>query len=383
MTTNLAASVVQSASPERASLARLGEIVLSADHKQRHCLTMLLFASLITTIGIGLMVWGAMLAMFSPHAVMLLAMLSIGTMATFYVLIRSGWNQRRADPTLAVPQTMAAQTLIAGAYAVLGPVHSTALILLALVMVFGMFSLRVGAARAVCVYTATVMAAVMVWRSHTAPEHYPPTLEWCNFVLMATVLISISQLSGQMMNMRLRLKQQTVALESALTQIRELATRDELTGLPNRRQMMSLLQEHTLRRTRGGHAFYVGIVDLDYFKQINDSYGHAIGDETLRTFAHHASTVLRATDVIGRWGGEEFLLILPAHAPGDPEIAIDRLRAALHRAPACAAAPALHVAFSAGLTRYRDGESPCQAIERADHALYQAKSAGRNCTVLL
>jgi diguanylate cyclase (GGDEF)-like protein len=383
MTTQLAASAPPSSPFLRAGVARLGDIVLSSDHKQRRCLTVLLLASLITAIAIGLMVWGTLLGMFRAREVAVLAVLSAGTMATFYVMIRSGWNQRCADPTLAFQQTIAAQTLVAGGYAVLGPVHSSALVLLALVMVFGMFNMRREAVRAVCVYTITAMGAVMAWRSQTDPHHYPVTQEWFNFILLATVLPAISQLSGQLMGMRVRLKTQKVALENALAHIQELATRDELTGLPNRRHMMNLLQEHALRRTRGGPAFYVGLVDLDHFKQINDSYGHAIGDETLRTFALQASAVLRATDAIGRWGGEEFLLILPGHGPGEAEIAVERLRSELAMAPACTAAPGLHVAFSAGLTRHRDGEAACHAIERADRALYEAKSAGRNRTTFI
>ena len=196
-------------------------------------------------------------------------------------------------------------------------------------------------------------------------------------------LAAMSRLSGQLRGRRRRLKAQKKGLERAVAHIEKQARRDGLTGRPSRRHIMNLLQEHALRRTRNGPAFYVGVIDLDHCKQINDNHGHAIGDEVLRGFALQASSVLRATDAIGRWGGEEFLLILTAHGPGEPEIAIERLRAALAAAPACAAAPELHVAFSAGLTRYRDGESACQAIDRADRALYEAKSAGRNRTIVM
>jgi diguanylate cyclase (GGDEF)-like protein len=185
------------------------------------------------------------------------------------------------------------------------------------------------------------------------------------------------------MSMRQRLKCQRAALQDALAQIRELATRDELTGLPNRRHMLDLLHEHAQRRSRGAQRFYVGIIDLDHFKTINDSHGHGAGDEALRTFAEQAEAMLRSTDAIGRWGGEEFLLILPENGQGDPAVCIERLRTALAATPACAAAPELRVAFSAGLTRFRDGEPIGQTIERADHGLYSAKEAGRGRTVLL
>jgi diguanylate cyclase (GGDEF)-like protein len=362
---------------------RLADLVLSSDRRQRRCLVVLLLASLVTAVGIALMIIGVALAMFRPGHVAVLAGLSAATMLTFYVIIRSGLNQRCEDPTLAYPQIIAAQTLVAGAYAVLGPVHSTTLIMLALVMIFGMFSMRGEAVRAACVYTVVAMAAMMIWCSRTDPQHYPASTEFFNFVVVATVMVAIAQLSDQLMDMRLRLKTQRTALQDALAQIRELATHDELTGLPNRRQMLDLLNEHAQRRARGGQRFYVGLIDLDHFKDINDTHGHGVGDEALRGFAEQAVGMLRTTDAIGRWGGEEFLLILPENGPGDPAIGVERLRAVLANFAVCADVPGLRVAFSAGLTRFRDGEPIGQAIERADHALYTAKSSGRGCTVLL
>jgi diguanylate cyclase (GGDEF)-like protein len=254
---------------------------------------------------------------------------------------------------------------------------------IALVMVFGMFNMRAEAVRAVCLYTLALVGAVMALRARTDALVYPARLEWFYFVLLATVLATISQLSVQLMDMRLRLKTQKLALENALARIQEIATRDELTALPNRRTMMGLLQDHALRRARGGLAFYVAMVDLDHFKHVNDTFGHAVGDEALRAFAAQAQAVLRNTDAIGRWGGEEFLLVLPESPPGQPTVGVERLRAQLAGLAVCAAAPELRISFSAGFTRYRDGEPVGQAIERADRALYEAKSSGRNRTVML
>jgi diguanylate cyclase (GGDEF)-like protein len=247
---------------------------------------------------------------------------------------------------------------------------------------FGMFTLRAEAVRAACVYTVVAMGLVMLWRTHTDPANYQLLHECFNFVIVTTVMAAIAQLSEQLVSMRLRLKTQRAALQDALSQIRELATRDELTGLPNRRHMLDMLHDHALRRARGGQRFFIGLIDLDHFKTINDNHGHGVGDQALRGFAEQAQAVLRATDAIGRWGGEEFLLILAENGPGEPTIGIERLRTALATTSICANVPELRVAFSAGLTRYRDGEPVGQAIERADHALYSAKSAGRGCTTV-
>lgn len=363
--------------------SRLADLLLTTDPRQRRCLTVLLLAALVTAIGIALCIAGVMLDVFPGRDVAVLTVLAAATMATFFVIIRSGINQRFADPTLAYPQIIAAQSLVAAGYAVLGPVHAATLPLLVLVMTFGMFTMRAAAVRAACIYTLVAIGAVMVWRSRTDPAHYPALLECFNFVMTATVIAAIAQLSNHLVSLRARLKSQRLALEDALAQIRELATRDELTGLPNRRHMLDLLNEHAQRRTRGGQRFYVGLIDLDHFKAINDSHGHCVGDEALRGFAVQAQAVLRTTDVIGRWGGEEFLLILPENGPGEPTVGIERLRAALADAPVSSSVPQLRVRFSAGLTRVRDGEPIGQAVERADHALYTAKSAGRGRAVLL
>jgi diguanylate cyclase (GGDEF)-like protein len=382
MTTQLAVSspIVPST---RLWLSRLGDAVLSTDDKQRRCLAVLLLAGLVMLIGICLMMYGALEGIFQLREVALLALASLVFTASFYIAIRSGWNQRRADPTLALPQAIAAQTMIAGVYAVAGPVHPSALVVLALVMVFGMFNMRAETVRAVSMYTLALMGLVMAWCAHADPQRYPANLERFYFVLLATVLAVISQLSGLLMDMRVRLKTQKLALENALAHIQQIATHDELTGLPNRRNMMEMLQDSALRRGRGGLPFYIAMVDLDHFKAVNDTWGHATGDQALRAFAAQAQSVLRTTDVIGRWGGEEFLLLLPENPPGVPTVGLERLRAGLADLQVCAAAPSLRVAFSAGFTRYQEGEPIGQAIERADRGLYAAKTAGRNRTVLL
>lgn len=362
---------------------RAADLILSTDHRQRRCLTVLLLASLVTLCGIGLMLYGSLLAIFHADSVAVLAALATATMVGFYAFIRSGRNQQCADPTLALPQTLAAQTLIAGAYAITGPVHPGMLIMLAVVMVFGMFNLRGGAVCAVCAYTLVLMGAVMAWGWHTDPLHYPAHLELFYFILLAIALPAISTLSGQLMGMRTRLKAHKRDLESALAQIQHMAVCDELTQLPNRRCMLDLLRQHALRRERGGASFYVGMIDLDHFKKVNDSHGHAAGDEVLRCFAGHAAAALRATDIIGRWGGEEFLVLLSETPPGDPTLGVSRLRTSLAGAEVCAAAPRLRVGFSSGFARYETGETVEQTIERADRALYAAKAAGRDRSVVL
>lgn len=364
-------------------LTRLGDLLLGTDSLQRLTLTLLGLAALVSSIVVMLLVYAASIGVADVRRVAMLSSSFFVFIGGFYVTIRSGHNRRFSDPTLAMPQAIIAQTLIACAYAVTGPVHGATVIMLALVMVFGMFSLRPAAVRIVSTYTVVIVGAVMYWCTLHQPEYYQPQRELFNFALTAVVMLAISQLSSQLMSMRTRLKTQKIALEQALAHIKEMAARDELTGLPNRRRMMTLAQEHATRHARGGPRFHVCIIDLDHFKNINDTYGHAAGDAVLRSFAAQAQVVLRTTDIIGRWGGEEFLLLLQETPPGEPTLGVARLRASLSAAPASSALPDVRVRFSAGFARYEDGEPIDQAIERADRALYAAKSAGRNCSVVL
>ncbi|KQQ89119.1 hypothetical protein ASF77_10565 [Massilia sp. Leaf139] len=362
---------------------RLANALLGSDSLQRLTLALLGLAALVTATVVVLLGYAASIGVADVRQVGILTLLFFVFISGFYGVIRSGLNQRFADPTLAMPQTVMAQTLIAAAYAMTGPVHGATVIMLSLVMVFGMFSLRPAAVRLACIYTVTLMGVVMYWCATHQPELYPARQEVFNFALTAIVMLAISQLSGQLSDMRTRLKTQKIALEGALAHIKEMAARDELTGLPNRRRMMTLLQEHATRRARGGPRFFVCIIDLDHFKNINDTYGHAAGDAVLRAFATQAQVVLRTTDMIGRWGGEEFLLLLPESAPGDPTLGVARLRESLAKMPASPALLELRIRFSAGFARYEEGEPIDQAIERADRALYAAKSAGRNRSVVL
>jgi diguanylate cyclase (GGDEF)-like protein len=361
----------------------LADLILTTDPKQRRCLMVQLLTAMLMAICMGAMAFAASVGMADPRQVAVMTIVCASSALTFYTLIRSGYNQGCADPTLAFPQTIVAQSLIGCGYAIGGPFHAVALLLFSLVMVFGMFSMRASAVRLACAYTLFISMAAMAWRVQTDPVNYPARIELIYFVLLATVLPAISGLSGHLMNMRLRLKTQKRALEEALARIHDMATRDELTGLPNRRSMMAQLEEHALRRSRGGLPFYIGMVDLDHFKSVNDTYGHAVGDDVLRAFGTQAREALRATDLIGRWGGEEFLLVLPETQAGEPTTGVARLRSNLGQAEVSAAEPHLRIAFSSGFTRYIEGEQIGQAIERADRALYRAKSAGRNRSVVI
>jgi diguanylate cyclase (GGDEF)-like protein len=182
--------------------------------------------------------------------------------------------------------------------------------------------------------------------------------------------------------MRARLQSQKLELERALERIGQMATLDELTGLANRRHMTTLLQAEHARLRRNGRSMVLALVDIDLFKRINDSYGHHAGDAVLKSFADTSRKALRAHDVLARWGGEEFLLMLPETAPQEGLGVVERLRDRLAQTSFEHVAPGLAVTFSAGLSVCTADSRLEACIEQADQGMYRAKSQGRNRSLL-
>ncbi|WBS05213.1 GGDEF domain-containing protein [Pseudoduganella sp. SL102] len=360
---------------------RIGDLVLSADFKQRRRAIVALMTAGVYAICIVILFYGGERGIFDPGWTGVLALACGSVVTAFYAAIRSGFNLRFSAPSLALPQAICAQTLVAAAYMIAGPAHPSMLALAAMVIVFGMFEMRTRYVWLLMRYTLVLMGAVMVWCALHDPLTYPPEVEVIHYAILATVLPAISSLSAQLRAMRERLQKQKAELETALEKIRRVATLDELTGLPNRRHMRELLAEHIARFDRGGPAFAVALADLDHFKSINDRFGHAVGDDVLTGFADRARAHLRTTDIVGRWGGEEFVIILAGSPPADLDSGMERMRRSLRDTPVCADVPEIRLTFSAGVTPYRKGESIDDVIERADKALYDAKHAGRDRSV--
>jgi len=213
-------------------------------------------------------------------------------------------------------------------------------------------------------------------------------------IMTAVVLMGSTFLTTRLQATREELRRQKHELARALEHIRELATHDELTGLLNRRHMLELMRLEQRRAMRSGLPLVLALLDLDHFKAVNDTHGHAAGDRVLQAFADAVRQCLRNGDVISRWGGEEFVVMLCNTPPDAARTLLERLRqtvAQLHvahpaepsGAPACRdAAPApLRITISIGFALHVPGERVEATLERADRALYAAKAGGRDRTV--
>lgn len=162
------------------------------------------------------------------------------------------------------------------------------------------------------------------------------------------------------------------ALQAALE--RE-ATFDQLTGALNRRRIEQGLAREMERSKRHGDALSVALMDVDHFKEVNDRYGHDVGDQVLQQLIARCRDNLRTVDLIGRWGGEEFLIVLPSTGRKSAGQSAERLRAQIAET---APGDPHGVTVSLGVACYRPGESLSALVKRADDALYRAKERGRN-----
>jgi len=178
-------------------------------------------------------------------------------------------------------------------------------------------------------------------------------------------------------------KSDSEILHNELTKVRMLSLTDENTGLPNRRAFLRRLEEEFQRAKQYKIPLTLALIDLDYFKEINDQYGHPAGDVVLNWYAHHGLPIFRHYDMISRYGGEEFAVLFPGTTAEGAGRAIAKLREHVARQTCTYEDQVIDIpTFSAGLATYREGEDEESLIKRADQALYRAKSLGRDQTAL-
>ena len=179
-----------------------------------------------------------------------------------------------------------------------------------------------------------------------------------------------------------RLEEQVRTLEGELRRLSDEVSTDALTRVANRRGLTQAFAAESARceRAGAGHPLSVGLIDIDNFKRLNDTLGHAAGDKALQALAAAVRERLRPQDHLARFGGEEFVVLLPATALDDALQSLTRLQRALSAALFMHDEREVFVTFSAGVTAWRPGETLEAALERADEALYEAKRTGKNRT---
>jgi diguanylate cyclase (GGDEF)-like protein len=296
-------------------------------------------------------------------------------------LITSGRSERTADPSLSRVQAYgnAALTLIGVAlYPQLAFAYALALFILMLTATYRMSKGRLNCMLAVVVL---LFAVLTFGQGHPLTVPSATALErWLSLLFFVVTLGRCVFLSVINTHNNRLLRERGIEMQAKLAEIERLAHHDELTGVLNRRRMMHFLGEELARHDRNGAPVSVALLDLDHFKAINDTLGHLCGDEVLRRLAAVVQRHARTTDRFGRYGGEEFLIILNDTATDAALLAVERVRSAVAKIDWSDISPELRVTFSAGVASYNGSESVELLLSRADLGLYEAKRCGRNCS---
>ena len=185
----------------------------------------------------------------------------------------------------------------------------------------------------------------------------------------------LTRLNGELEE---KVKERTRELEAAMAKLEDMATTDQLTGAFNRRKFDEIIEREVEGLRRYEQPLGLIIFDLDHFKRVNDQFGHVAGDEVLKELVNLLKINIRPTDCMIRWGGEEFLILVPHTDLEGARALAEKIRIKIenHIFPAVE-----HITISAGVTQYQPDDKPDQFVIRADRALYRAKAAGRNQVV--
>jgi diguanylate cyclase len=316
---------------------------------------------------------------FAPlHLVVALGTMAVVVNLAFFALLRFGRSiSRGTQARLGLAQLLFGVVAMLATYAVSGPAAPATTIIMASHIVYAAFSLTRRQIWRLTMAALVGLGLVMLGCHRWQPDRYPGDVQAVTFLYAAIVLPLVARLGGAIAGIQQQLRQRTEELGGALATVQQLATQDDLTRLHNRRHMTELLNLHLRAAERSDRHLAIALLDIDLFKQVNDRHGHQAGDTVLRGFAETARLALRSTDLLARWGGEEFLIAFPDTTIDRAAEGLERLRQALDGRFADLD-PELCITFSAGLVDARPGDDLGTVLDRADRALYQAKSNGRD-----
>lgn len=308
--------------------------------------------------------------------------LALVSQAALAVVFLRGWNARFKDPGLTEVQVLLALVWQTWSVAHLDQARGTFLAIYVLILLFGLFHLRPAVFRRcagfalggfLCVNLAEFMMGDWIGLSRAA-------LQICTLFI---VLVWLCLYAGFVQDSRQRMRQRRVSLQAhqdtlrgMMSQLEELASTDELTNLYNRRHFMRIAGK-SLASLDAIDTEGLALIDLDHFKRVNDTHGHAMGDRVLQAFAMTASECLRDSDLLARYGGEEFVLLIPRATREQLVDCCERIRYAFSLAKGYDTDVG-ELSLSIGMALLKRGDDLDKALHMADQALYRAKRNGRN-----
>ena len=312
------------------------------------------------------------------HAFINAALLTFFFIVVFFVVFRSGLNKHFQDASLTKPQILASALVVLYVLFESPDSHGTVALIFLVAFMFGVFRLNTRELLALSTIVALAYALVIAKQAQIGMDSTELNRRLLNWIVLTTVLVFFSVMGGYISGLRKKAQESKVQLEQAVLRIERLATRDELTGVSNRRSLVDALKIQQGRSGRYGTTFSVLMLDIDHFKRVNDTHGHRAGDLVLRDLAHAALRCVRSVDNFGRYGGEEFLVILDQTPLQGAIVVAQRLCECARELRFNDWAPDLRISISIGVTEYSKPEDWQVTIARADRALYRAKNDGRD-----
>ncbi|ABD87304.1 GGDEF domain-containing protein [Rhodopseudomonas palustris] len=312
-----------------------------------------------------------------------LAGCGLATVTLFLVLSEFGFADRFRDHYCVLPQSTINLVILLG-FAYFVP-QVGVLFLCSLFIVYGFSALRSTPRQTVIAWSLMAVGVGALLLLSERPISLPMATPLERFATMLVFVLALGRcmfIGVVSSALRERLYRRGVELKATYKRIEELAELDELTGASNRRCIMRMLDDEILRARRTAMPLTIALIDLDWFKRINDLYGHPTGDEVLRTFAITIFANIRNVDRFGRYGGEEFLLVLPETTQDSAQPTLDRLRRIVADLDWSAFSQGMTVTMSVGIASWCNNETPEALLARADDALYEAKADGRNRVAL-
>ena len=295
-----------------------------------------------------------------------------------YIIIRTGLNLKMDDPSLTAIQMCVAILVVMYGMYFANESRGVLLLIYIIVLLFGIFRLDTRNFLYISIFTLLTYGGDIALLHLYRPQGVNFHIEYLQWGVLALVLVAFSIIGGYISSLRQNLTISKSEQAKSIEIIREMAIRDELTGLFNRRHLLELLDYEKNRSSRGGGMFCLAMLDIDHFKNVNDVHGHLAGDTVLRTVATMMNNSLRNTEFCGRYGGEEFLIVLTHTDIKGALICAERVRTNIKNTLFPDIGPDFKVTVSIGLSEYQIREDVEKVISRADDALYRAKNGGRN-----
>lgn len=344
----------------------MSEVSVTEHSDQRQALRMRRFAmgAMGYVIGFAISALCYLAGLMAPEPILYAVPVVLALNGLMFAAFVSGANLHFSDPSLTMPQLLLATAVMMYGAAVSDQTRPLFLLLYPVPFLFGAFRLTISQHLWVGAFALLCHAAVIAHAASARSTQFNLGLEVLAWFTLAIVLVWL------------------VVIGHQLRRARTQAQQDSLTGLPNRLAVLSALSREQARRDRGGPPFCVCFIDIDHFKQINDTHGHAVGDAVLQRLSASFVEQLRRIDEVGRYGGDEFLAILPDTTLEHARVTCERVRARVGELEVAGVVDAPRLTVSIGVTQADVGEQPAALVARADAALYEAKRTGRDRIVL-